>query len=124
MSDSGWALFARCGGRSAETASSISEASLLREERKLPVELDGSDLLFSFTPNLAKGFGLEPAAGVMLILGRDGSAAGVVCGFGVEVGEGFEDSGSDVLFSSDLEEAGVEVPSLARRRARIWGRHR
>lgn len=109
----------RCGGRSAETASSISEASLLREGRKLPVELGGSDLPLSFTPSLAKGLELEPAAEVMLILGRDDSAAGVVWGLGVEAREGVEDSGSEVLVSSGF---GVEVPSLARRLARIWMR--
>jgi hypothetical protein len=103
--------------RSATAMSSISEASLLRFTRELPVELDGSAL----TPSLLKGFELEDSAGaeeVILILGRDSVGAG--CGFGVDVREGFDDSESGALFSSDLEDAGVDVPSLARRLARIY----
>lgn len=99
--------------------SSISEASLLRFTWELPVELDGSAL----TPSLLRGFELEDAAGaeeVMLILGRDSVGAGCGCGFGVDVREGFDDSESGALFSSDLEDIGVDVPSLARRLARIY----
>jgi hypothetical protein len=70
---------------------------------------------------LVKGFAAEleeGAEGVTLILGRDESVE-VVCGFGVDVRDGFDDSGPGALFSSDFDEAGVEVPSLARRLARI-----
>lgn len=105
-------------GRSAG-ATSISDASLLRFTEEVPVELDGS----AFTPSLSKGFGLEEAggaAGVTLILGRDSADAGCGCGFGVDVREGFDDSESGALFSSDLADTGVDVPSLARRLARIW----
>ena len=87
---------------------------------EVPVELDGS----AFTPSLSKGFGLEEAAGaagVTLILGRDSADAGCGCGFGVDVRERFDDSESGALFSSDLVDTGVDVPSLARRLARIWG---
>lgn len=107
-------------GRSAGTTSSISDASLLRFTEEVPVELDGS----AFTPSLSKGFGLEDAGGaaeVTLILGRDSADAGCGCGcgFGVDVREGFDDSESGALFSSDLADTGVDVPSLARRLARI-----
>lgn len=98
---------------------SISEASLLRFTWELPVELDGSAL----APSLLRGFELEDSAGaeeVMLILGRDSVGAGCGCGFGVDVREGFDDSESGALFSSDLEDTGVDVPSLARRLARIY----
>lgn len=100
--------------------SSISEASLLRFTWKLPDEFDdcpASSLLL--TPSFFKGFELELAEGVMLILGREDST-NVGWGLGVDVCEGFDDSGSTALSSSDFEEAGVDVPSLARRLARIW----
>ena len=103
--------------RSAEAASSISDAGLLRFTGGLPVGFGVSDL----TPSLLKGFWLDDAAGaeeVTLILGRE-SAAGCDCGFGVDDPEGLDDSESGALFSSDLEDTGVDVPNLARRLARI-----
>lgn len=103
--------------RSAEAASSISDAGLLRFTGGLPVGFGVSDL----APSLLKGFWLDDAAGaegVILILGRE-SAAGCGCGFGVDDREGLDDSESGALFSSGLEDTGVDVPNLARRLARI-----
>lgn len=78
------------------------------------MDLEGSCELLSFlTPSCEKGLGADD---VELAAAGLGCAGSVVCGFGVDEDRGFEPSSVGGLFSSDL---GVEVPSLARRLARI-----
>lgn len=68
--------------------------------------------------SLWKGFEAGAAAGVMLILARDGSGWGV-CGLEDGVGEEAADSDSGALFSSGFDEDGAAEPNFANRLARI-----